>query len=75
MVEEAGCKGVLDSVCSKTVAGEQWIEVYLRKFSKSFINKQLVSTPSSKVYQFGGGEKRKSQGCLTLPVVIGNKQI
>ena len=31
--------------------------------------------PSKKVYQFGGGEKRASQGIVKIPIVIGDRKI
>ena len=37
--------------------------------------RNLKMQPSMKVYQFGGGEKRKSLGSLKLPTVIGDKKI
>jgi hypothetical protein len=35
----------------------------------------LIVLPISKIYQFGGGEKRKSQGTLTLPTGIGDQKV
>ena len=74
LIEEAGSRGVLDTGCSRSVAGFDWVRNYTSLISPSFADKLNVS-PSSKVYQFGGGEKRNSQGTLTLPVVIGDKLI
>jgi hypothetical protein len=74
LIEEAGCRGVLDSACSKTVAGLKWIEQYTSSVSPTFADSLEVAT-SSKVYQFGGGEKRTSYGCLKLPTVIGEKKV
>ena len=74
LIEEAGCRGVLDSACSKSVAGLAWIKKYTMSISASFAD-SIVLKPSSKVYQFGGGEVRKSQGLLTLPTIIGEKKI
>ena len=74
LVEDAGCRGVLDSACSKTVTGLKWIDKYTTSVSSNFADCLEVS-PSSKVYQFGGGEKRISQGCINLPTVIGEKKV
>ena len=65
---------MLDSACSKSVAGLSWIKNYTSSISSSFVD-TLRLLPSSKVYQFGGGEVRKSVGLLTLPVVIGEVKI
>ena len=74
LIEEAGCRGVLDSACSKSVAGMAWIKKYTMSISATFAD-SLVLKHSSKVYQFGGGEVRKSKGLLTLPTIIGEKKI
>ena len=74
LIEEAGCRGVLDSGCSRSVAGLAWIRNYTELVSPTYSD-ELKLLPSSKIYQFGGGEKRNSKGQLTLPVVIGNTKI
>ena len=74
LIEEAGCRGVLDSACSKSVAGLNWIQKYTQHLAPSISN-SLSLTSSDKVFQFGGGEKRKSYGCLKLPTMIGDKLI
>ena len=74
LIEDTGCRGVLDSACSRSVAGMQWVAKYTSNLP-SAIAKSLSLTPSNKVYQFGGGEKRKSQGCLKLPTLIGDKKV
>ena len=72
-MEEAGCRGVLDTACSKSVAGSEWIERYSQHISSSFAD-SLEVTSSSKVYQFRDGEKRISTGCVRLPTLIGDKK-
>ena len=74
LVEEAGCRGDLDTACSKSVAGSEWIERYTKHIS-SFFADSLEVTSSSKVYQFGGGEKRISKRCVCLPTLIGDKKM
>lgn len=74
LIEEAGCRGVLDTACSRSVAGFGWVQKYTNAVSPSF-SKSLKVLPSSKIYQFGGGEKRQSYGKVSLPVVIGEKKV
>ena len=74
LVEEAGCRGVLDTGCSKSVAGISWIDQYTSIISPDFAD-SLNITPSKRIYQFGGGERRESQGCLDLPSAIGDKKV
>ena len=74
LIEEAGNRGVLDTACSKTVAGLEWISEFLNDLPQNIV-KDLEVQESMKVYQFGGGEKRKSLGCIKLPVVVGDKKV
>ena len=74
LVEEAGCRGVLDSGCSKSVAGIGWVESYTNAISPDY-SKQIKLSPSSEVYMFGGGEKRKSKGNISLPTLIGDNRV
>ena len=71
LVEEAGTRGVIDTGCSKSVSGLGWVEKYTKSISPDFAEK-LQLAPSSKVYAFGGGERRVSKGCVTLPTLIGD---
>ena len=74
LVDEAGSRGVLDSACSRSVAGVGWIRKYTDAISPN-LSDSLTLTPSSKVYQFGGGEKRRSKGTIKLPTLIGDKKV
>ena len=58
LVEEAGERGVLDSACSKTVAGRSFVKNYISKLPESMQNAVNEGMPSKTVYQFGGGECR-----------------
>ena len=73
MVEEAGVKGVIDSACSKTVAGNDFITKYIDSLpenSRSSVNHD--GEPSTTVFQFGGGERRSSLKKMAIPAVIGD---
>ena len=74
LVEEAGSKGVLDSGCSKSVAGTRWVGTYTSAVSPDF-SKSVKLNRSSEVYQFGGGEKSKSKGSVSLPTLIGDNRV
>ena len=74
LIEEAGCMGVLDSACSRSVAGIQWVAKYTKQLP-SHVASSLEVTYSDKVYQFGGGEKRKSCGSIALPTLIGERKV
>ena len=73
LVEEAGVKGVIDSACSKTVAGNDFITKYIDSLpenTRSSVNHD--GEPSTTVFQFGGGERRSSLKKMAIPAVIGD---
>ena len=74
LVEEAGVRGVLDCGCSKSVAGVKWLEKYTESLAEE-VAANLKVEKSKRVYQFGGGETRCSQGCVSLPTLIGDKKV
>ena len=70
LVEEAKDRGVLDSACSKTVAGSDWVLEYLRKL-KDMDEANIEKEDSDTEFQFGGGEKRTSLMRIGIPCIIG----
>ena len=73
MVEEAGINGVIDSACSKTVAGKNYVTKYIDSLpEKTRDGVDINGEPSTTIYQFGGGERRKSERKIALPALIGN---
>ena len=74
LVEEAGSRGVLDSGCSKSVAGVRWVGNYTNAISPEF-SKEVKLSQSGEVYQFGGGEKRRSKGSISVPTLIGDNRV
>ena len=74
LVEDAGTRGVLDCGCSKTVVGVKWLDKYNKKLPVE-VAASLKVERSERVYQFGGGETRSSQGCVSLPTMIGDKKV
>ena len=63
---------VLDSACSSTVAGENWINCYLDTLTDD--EQRLVKKrPSSTVFRFGGGERLQSNGRVTFPCHLAGK--
>ena len=66
---EAPGKGVLDSGCSKTVAGQIWYTEYVSTLSEG--DRQTVKETSGKsVFRFGDGKESKSLMLATIPVLI-----
>ena len=73
LLMESLCKGVLDSGCSKSVAGELWYREYIATLTEK--QKSLIKERASKsVFRFGDGAETRSSKVVTLPVMIGSHQ-
>ena len=65
---------VLDSGCSRTVCGEQWLDCFLETLS----DKEKASIKyysSNSVFRFGDDRKMSSIQCCGFPCVLGGKSI
>ena len=71
---EASNKGIIDSGCSSTVAGEEWLNTYLDALSEHK-KVDVVYRNSNKWFKFGGGELLKSLKQVELPCVVGGKHV
>ena len=70
-VGEARNIALIDSACPTTVAGIEWIRSFAYCLP-DYQRKQLNIEKSSRVYKFGGGEKRHSKGVVLLPCKLDN---
>ena len=71
MLVESLARGILDSACTKTVAGQTWIEEYLSLLSASEREAVLRSAKSSSsLYRFGDGKETRSKQELCIPMMI-----
>ena len=70
---EALSKGVLDSGCSKTVAGVVWFSEFLHTLSDEE-RKCIKEQPSKSLFRFGDGVKARSLKCVTITVTIGRSK-
>ena len=61
---------VVDSACTKTVCGKQWLKCYIDSLEKP-LRAKVTFAPGEKIYKFGGGVKLKSCALVTLPAFIG----
>ena len=71
LLSETLGKLLIDSGCSKTVAGEFWIKQYIDSLSVCD-RKSIRSEPSSSKFRFGDGKTFESIKLLHLPIHIGN---
>ena len=74
LVGETIGMAVVDSGCSKTVAGKEWLELFKETLSNEEID-NLVIQPSKQLFKFGEGQSVKSEGKVKLPAMIGSKRI
>ena len=72
LMEECYNYALLDSGCSSTVCGEDWLNVYVDTLTAEKKDSVLKS-PSQKVFKFGDGPKVHSLGRYRIPCVIAGK--
>ena len=61
-------------VVPKTVAGEVWLEEYIKMLSEA--DKKLVEyLPTKDVFRFGDGKKVVASKKVLVPAVIGKKRV
>lgn len=65
---------VLDSACSSTVCGTDWLKGFLGSLDKDDLDK-VIKRNGDKIFKFGGGEKLKSEGSYQLPMVLAGKSV
>ena len=71
--EKEESQALIDCACPRTVTGKEWLKEFLGNESWENIKKSIE--PSERVYKFGGGERRKSQGVISLPCRVVGKDI
>ena len=63
---------IIDTACTKTVAGEEWLNNYLKNLDDTLTNQAEVN-PSSRIFKFGGGHKVTAISSVKIPAQIGEK--
>ena len=69
LICEAFNAAVLDSACSKTVAGKAWKDAYIESLSP-YERSQVKTFPGGTRFKFGGEAKRESLERVQLPATI-----
>ena len=68
--------GVLDSACTKTVAGEKWMEEYIATLTVEETERiKSTKTVSMSTFKFGDGVATRSKYMVKIPARIGSKSI
>ena len=65
---------IIDSGCSKTVAGKPWMDCYLDQLSID-VKKDMKIHQSNNVFRFGKGSPVMSLGTIKLPAKIGSREV
>ena len=76
MLVESLARGILDSACTKTVAGKTWMDEFVSQLGDQERKKALDSKKaSSSLYRFGDGQETLSKHEITVPMSICGKNI
>ena len=65
---------VIDSACSSSVAGEQWLKQYL-DYLPAGDRVKVKQDPSGKIFKFGGGTRLVSDMVYTIQGLIAGKPV
>ena len=69
LANECSFSAILDSACSSTVTGQQWLKDYLESLSPKD-RATVEHSESQTVFKFGGGTRLESKGKWVLPCVL-----
>ena len=74
LLESLG-RGILDTACTKTVAGQSWINEFLSVLSDEDRKQaEKSTTKSTSLYRFGDGIETKCNHSMTIPMTICDKK-
>ena len=65
---------VLDSGCTKTVCGEEWLKCYIDSLSEEE-KKKIQSYKSNTEFKFGDGKNVTSEKCVSIPCKIAGTNV
>ena len=71
LVNESKGYAVLDTGCSTTVCGEEWLKSYVENLS-DYDQSKVREIPSSSTFTFGDGVTVQSKKKIVLPCYLGN---
>ena len=72
-VDARNC-AILDSTCSSTVCGQNWMDSYINSLNE-VDRKKIKQTTGERTFKFGGGTRLKSRAEYCLPAVIAGKEV
>ena len=73
LVNESRGYAILDSGCTNTVCGEEWMSLFIQNLSEQDREKMVIS-PSDQKFTFGDGRSVTSRRQVTIPCWMGGRQ-
>ena len=73
LVGETFCSALLDSGCTKTVCGTEWLREYTLGLSEED-RKTIVKSKSDRIFKFGDGKVVSAYERVTIPATIGSQK-
>ena len=74
LLSESLNKALLDSGCTKTVCGEEWLNCYMESLTENELKKVSVEKSDS-LFKFGNNKLIKSKRRVNIPCLIGNRNV
>ena len=65
---------VLDSACSSTVCGKDWLDSYMSSLTEQQ-KREVKVKESNKIFKFGGGTRLSSDGQYSIPVQLAGHKL
>ena len=62
----------LDTCCTKSLAGQKWLDIYLKSVPKHLLKEVKGPYSSNTTFEFGNQAKLKSGKAYTIPAIIGD---
>jgi transposase InsO family protein len=72
---EARNCAALDTCCTSSVAGEQWLDIFVESLDEASKAKLKGPLPSNRVFKFGNNGHLRSVGSYILPAVLAGKNV
>jgi hypothetical protein len=67
---------ILDTACTKTIAGKQWMHEYVKMLGEKERNLiEKTARESKSLYRFGDGDEQRGLQEVDIPVLIGSKRM
>ena len=67
-------EAVVDCACPTTVSGKKWITEFTSLMSDEH-REMVIVEQSERIFKFGGGEKRKSNGTVVFPCFLAGRNV